>query len=239
MDNAQVIVTTSWDDGHELDSKLAAVLVDHGVAATFYVVPRSPTADRLSASALLDLAGKFEIGSHTLTHPRLTRISPTEASREISLSKSVLEQMIGQEVASFCYPYGSYRDEHVEMVRSAGFLAARTIERFCTMAPAEPLRMATTVHAARYRRDGLRLARRSRRLRQAWVTWADWSSLGRLLFEEARTQSGVFHLWGHSWEIEANNDWGRLRSLLQYLVDQEGTRFVTNGELVRGLGRPS
>jgi peptidoglycan-N-acetylglucosamine deacetylase len=33
------IVTTSWDDGHKLDLKLARLLQKYNIAATFYISP--------------------------------------------------------------------------------------------------------------------------------------------------------------------------------------------------------
>jgi peptidoglycan-N-acetylglucosamine deacetylase len=60
--------------------------------------------------------------------------------------------------------------------------------------------------------------------------WRNWDLLGRRLFEETCSSGGVFHLWGHSWEIDANGDWQRLRSVLDELSDKDAV-FVTNGEL--------
>ncbi len=234
------MVTTSWDDGHELDEKLAHELHDLGFAGTFYISPQSaeiPSERRIRGRALSQLAGRFEIGSHTLTHPHLTRLSLADAAREISLGNEAVQEIIGRTVTSFCYPYGAYRAEHVELVRAAGFRVARTIRRFGTGVSADPLQLGTTSHAARYLADGWPVARRSRTIRQVCAMWGNWDVLARQLFQEARASGGVFHLWGHSWEIEANDDWSRLRTLLRYIADQDVT-FVTNGELIertRGL----
>ena len=234
MTPPQVRVTTSWDDGHQLDARLAAELAEHGFAGTFYVAPRSaeiPPGRRLSPAALQDLAGRFEIGSHTLTHPRLTRLPRPAAAREISQGKAAVQDIIGREVTSFCYPYGAYRDEHVAAVRAAGFRVARTIRRFCTGPPADPLQLATTTHAARYLADGWPVVRAGPTLAAGWAAWRDWDVLSRQLFQQARARGGVYHLWGHSWEIEAHRDWGRLRALLRYIAAHDGVTFVTNGEL--------
>ena len=72
-----VFVTTSWDDGHDLDHKLAGLLGHHGLRATFYVAPRNielPRRERLRSRDLRALARDFEIGGHTLTHLRLTSL---------------------------------------------------------------------------------------------------------------------------------------------------------------------
>ena len=46
-----VTVTTSWDDGHRLDLRLAEILDEYQLPATFYISPASTEiapADRLS-----------------------------------------------------------------------------------------------------------------------------------------------------------------------------------------------
>jgi peptidoglycan-N-acetylglucosamine deacetylase len=239
MPERRVIVTTSWDDGHELDEKLAGLLADHGFAGTFYISPRTaeiPSYLRLRPRSLCELANRFEIGSHTLTHPKLTRLPPWEAEREIKLGAEALQEIISRPVTSFCYPYGAYRPEHVGLVRAAGLRVARTTRRFSTEAPTDPLQMSTTIHAVRHRADGWPVLRRSRTPRQMSKMWWNWDVLARRLFEEARERGGIYHLWGHSWEIEAQSDWSRLRSLLRFIAEQQVT-FVTNAELA-GLNRP-
>ena len=77
---------------------------------------------------------------------------------------------------------------------------------------------------------GLRSVRRARSPRQAVALWRNWDLLGRRLFDEVCAKGGVFHLWGHSWEVDANDDWRRLRSVLDELCDKD-VAFVTNGEL--------
>src|SRR3989344_7211277 len=50
----------------------------------------------------------FEIGSHTLTHLRLTELGPEELNVELQNSKFVLEQKTGMKILHFAYPYGKY-----------------------------------------------------------------------------------------------------------------------------------
>jgi peptidoglycan-N-acetylglucosamine deacetylase len=69
----------------------------------------------------------------------------------------------------------------------------------------------------------------------AWTTWRNWDVLARQMFQEARAAGGIYHLWGHSWEIEAHGDWVRLRGLLRYIAGHDGVTFLTNGELAGRL----
>jgi len=68
------------------------------------------------------------VGAHTINHPILNELSPEEARHEIECGKKQLEDLIDKEVTLFAYPNGipgkDYGDEHVDMVRRAGFSAA-------------------------------------------------------------------------------------------------------------------
>jgi peptidoglycan/xylan/chitin deacetylase (PgdA/CDA1 family) len=239
MPDPRLLITTSWDDGHELDLRLASELAAQGIAGTFYVAPHSrelPESRRLGETAMHELAEGFEIGAHTLTHPRLPELAEDAARREIIEGKDAVENMLGRPVTSFCYPYGAYSEKHPAMVRAAGFSVARTVERFCTAAPGDLFRMGTTTHAYRHLVDGPQILRRARSPRDALGMWRNWDLLNHKLLQEVRSSGGVLHLWGHSWEIDANDDWGRLRKVLRELAAQDAV-FVTNGELAAELPR--
>ena len=70
-----------------------------------------------------------EVGSHTLNHPFLPKMSPELAANEIRNSRDVLEQVIGAPVESFCYPYGGESPALRDIVREAGYSNATTTER--------------------------------------------------------------------------------------------------------------
>ena len=67
------------------------------------------------------------IGSHSLTHPRLTEIPKQDAEREIIESKPKIEHEIGEEIQSFCYPDGFYSREIIEIVKKAGYTSALSV----------------------------------------------------------------------------------------------------------------
>jgi glycosyltransferase involved in cell wall biosynthesis len=219
-----VIVTTSWDDGHKLDLKLAQLLRRYGLQATFYVSPLTrefPASERLTAEDIKQLAQDFEIGAHTMTHPHLDRLDVAAARQEIIDSKVALERIIGRPLRSFCYPYGDYNEETKRLVQEAGFSRARSVKRFMTRS-VDRLALGTSVDTFDHRRDGmvsvLRLCR--------WRPWRivrlrRWENLARELFAQARERGEVFHLWGHSHEIEAHNGWQRLEVFLAWLKEQD------------------
>ena len=60
-------ITTSWDDGHPLDMRLAEMLVCNKLKATFYI-PRHIPSGVMSQAQVRELSQTFEIGGHTLDH---------------------------------------------------------------------------------------------------------------------------------------------------------------------------
>ena len=231
-----VLVTTSWDDGHILDHCTAGLLDTYGVQGTFYIAPFNVEFQRrvrLRNRDLQALAADFEIGGHTLSHANLTRTSDAEAMREIAEGKDCLEQAIGSTVRSFCYPYGRYEKRHGSMARSAGFRYARTIRRYSTTAVSRPMEANTTIHACQHLSDMpamLRLANGS--IRKAIDFYRNWDVLAMALFDKVLSAGGVYHLWGHSWEIERNKDWDRLERVLEYVGGRSDVQYVNNGDTV-------
>src|SRR5437588_7352721 len=84
---AGAYITTSWDDGHPLDFRVAALLAKYGLRGTFYV-PRSAETDTMTVVQLRELSGSFEIGAHTLHHGDLTGATEQQARQEIVDSKA-------------------------------------------------------------------------------------------------------------------------------------------------------
>lgn len=67
-----------------------------------------------------------EIGSHSMTHPILPDLADERLRDEISASRLRLQSATGGEVASFCYPNGSYDARCLDAVRAAGYECAVT-----------------------------------------------------------------------------------------------------------------
>ena len=74
------------------------------------------------------LAAGHEIGSHTLTHPWLTRLSASEAREEITASRKQLEDRFSVPIDHFCYPYGNWNESVRDLVEAAGYKTACTTQ---------------------------------------------------------------------------------------------------------------
>src|SRR5271166_853940 len=74
------------------------------------------------------LAAGHQIGSHTVSHPDLTRLPTGDAQEEIRASRKWLEDTFGVSVSHFSYPQGAFDDRILEMVREAGYNTAVTTQ---------------------------------------------------------------------------------------------------------------
>jgi peptidoglycan/xylan/chitin deacetylase (PgdA/CDA1 family) len=234
------VVTTSWDDGHPQDLRLAELLARYELSGTFYV-PREASWPVITPPEIRRLSSKFEIGAHTLNHRSLAQLGDEEAGEQLTGSRNWIEEVTGKPCRSFCFPGGKFRRGQLCLVREAGYLSARTTELLSTEFPRRVEGIAvipTTIQVfphspLTYGKNSLKrwslgnLARAIPRLHRG-----DWSDLAVMLFERTLKHGGVFHLWGHSWEIDDQQQWGRLEQLLAVIAEnKDKVTGVTNSEL--------
>lgn len=239
-----MIITTSWDDGHVLDLKLADLLDKHGLKGTFYIA-RTYLDERMTDAQLCDLSKRHELGAHTLNHPTLTDIDNATAYKEIAGSKLWLEDVIGKSVTSFCYPKGMYTQAHRLMALNAGYTMARTTAPYDYTVGVDPFQMPTTLHVYPFPLrpiKGIRGVRTRLQPIRKYLPYhsqvnipitalTNWTSFATALLNTANHQNAVWHLWGHSWEIEKFDMWSSLDKILS-IASQLNARSMTNTEVI-------
>jgi peptidoglycan/xylan/chitin deacetylase (PgdA/CDA1 family) len=137
-------VVLTFDDGYVDNLEIAApILAEFGFRATCFAVAgclgawnrwdadelrvRKPLMNAAQLRAWL--AAGHELGSHTLSHPRLDELDAAAARTEIIGSRAVLQQVTGAAIDHFCYPYGRYARQQLDLVREAGYGSAVTTRR--------------------------------------------------------------------------------------------------------------
>jgi len=235
--NSRAFVTTSWDDGPPLDIRLAALLAKYGVVGTFYV----PTQNKFPVMAPEEIRALrsmgMEIGSHTMTHPKLTRLRKSDAIKELVGSKCHLEDIVDDAIVSFCYPAGQVNAVTRSWVVEAGYSLARTTVAFSIDSDFDPFRMPVSFQFLPHSR--LTYTRRALRERNIdglmnWATlWELESNPVRLLelqLEYIVRHGGLLHIWGHSWEIEQRHLWAQLEDALRCLANVPQVIYLTNSQ---------
>jgi peptidoglycan/xylan/chitin deacetylase (PgdA/CDA1 family) len=233
------LVTTSWDDGHPLDLRIADLLAKYGLTGTFYVLPeRWP---RMTRSEIRELSSRFEVGSHTFEHRRLDTVGNDEVRNQLAASRQWIEDVTGRSCRIFCFPGGKYRRQQLSLVREAGYQAARTTELLSTQFPRRvdglsliPTTVQVFPHSLlAYSRNAVRrLSLRKLVQSAALFSARDWLQLAEHLLQRTVRRGGVFHVWGHSWEVEQEHQWERLEQLASMMsATREQLTNVTNSEL--------
>lgn len=237
------IVTTSWDDGDAADLKIAELLAEHRLEGTFYVpIKGHHSSVRMSSMELCSLAAMgFEIGAHGVSLPNLTLCSPEELAREVCCCKQQLEDQLGQAVRMFAYPRGRYNRHVISTVKKAGYLGARTTRMLARGIDFDPFRMPTSVQAyphsaSEYLRNlgrSFSIGRTTEFL--TWLQhWRSWVDLAEALFDTVLREGGVWHLYGHSWEVNDLGLWSALDEIFAYVSMRPGVLYLPNGKI---LGR--
>jgi peptidoglycan/xylan/chitin deacetylase (PgdA/CDA1 family) len=128
-------VSITFDDGYE-DAFREGLepLAENGFRATMFLVSGRLGSGGPSGATMGDvqvrdwLAAGHRVGSHTVSHPRLSTIPRGRASEEITASKKGLEDRFGVPIEDFCYPYGDWDEAVRDMVAEAGYSTACTTE---------------------------------------------------------------------------------------------------------------
>jgi len=236
MKNNELFVVTSWDDVTKLDLKICELLETYNLKGTFFVV-NNYIGKEISKAELLTISERNEIGAHTLTHVDLRQTPSEVAKREISESKRLLEQVMEKPVTSFAYPKGSYDKTHVEMVRDSQYLCARTTKPFCTSHTGNPYEMNVALwsfpHALRDISGMLRLAKLSPGILVNPFRIKKWDELGKQIFDLLLESGGVFHIFGHAWQVDEINGWKKLEDLFAHIGFRKNVRYVTMSEYTK------
>jgi peptidoglycan/xylan/chitin deacetylase (PgdA/CDA1 family) len=140
------IVILTFDDGYADNYTLAfPILKKYGFTGTIFLVSDYVSTDHVfywdapkikaqSNQAWYQLltweqveemsAYGIEFGSHTCTHPELTKVAAESCREELTRSRANLQARTGHEVVSFCYPRGDLNTEVIRMVEKAGYTCA-------------------------------------------------------------------------------------------------------------------
>jgi len=239
------IITTSWDDGHPLDIRLAELLATFGLKGTFYV-PISYKANKLLDDGQLRYLRQMgmEIGSHTLTHSNLTKIAEEKMSSELIESKKKLEDILGDSVLAFCYPGGKFNKSSRDMVIEAGYILGRTTLGFRIDSDFDPFLMPVSFQFYPHKRCALfthMLKEVNLTGLRNWIDYThfdtDLSSLTKNLLDSVIKNQGVLHIWGHSWEIEEYGLWDLLKEILRCVSGQEIVKYCTNTDVIKTINQ--
>lgn len=235
------IITTSWDDGYEADFKIAELLDKYQLKGTFYIPKANAEKPVMSPSQLQALSKRFEIGGHTLSHVRLCHVDDATLEKEVAGSFHWLADVTGTPPVSFCFPGGAYNKRVVKVAYACGYKVLRTTELLSIQKPQDKTLLATTIQM--YEHSSITYFRHLLKHHQwnNFIGWLKTSSTSNILklsesyLQQIELKGGCFHFWGHSWEIEENDLWGKLEEVFKVLSNRPGFSYVENRDVLQLL----
>ena len=139
----------------------------------------------------------------------------------------------------FAYPKYRYTARVIRQVIQADYEGARTTRILAHALSFNPYEMPTTFqpypHTPSIYVKNAAKAGNANRLLKVVIRFrflGNWLQLGKRLFDQVLREGGVWHLYGHSWEIDRLGLWPALGELLDYVAGREGVLYVTNYQMV-------
>lgn len=104
--------------GVDYTDKLLSVMKDEGLRCTFFMVEFWTVKHPEYVKKIYD--NGHEIGTHSATHPYMSRLEKTAIQKELSSSKKAIENITGKKVELFRPPYGDYDDLLIDTASEMG-----------------------------------------------------------------------------------------------------------------------
>ena len=217
-------LTLSYDDAVQQDQQLVAIMNKHGLKGTFNIntglftpegttFPEGQIHRRMTEKEVLALYANsgHEVAVHGLTHPWLEQLPVNIASYEVLEDRRNIERLFGTITRGMAYPFGTYNDVVVDVLKAAGIAYSRTVistESF--QIPEDWLRLPATCH-----HDNPRLFELTDKFVNETPNWSPW----------------LFYLWGHSYEFEEHDNWNVIEEFAQRVGGRDDIWYATNIEV--------
>ena len=104
--------------GADKTEEIMSICKEYGVNATFFLVGFW-VEDYSEMTKKINENG-FEIGTHTNTHPDMTKLSASQQKLELETSMNLITEITNKKVELFRAPFGAYNDTLIETASSLG-----------------------------------------------------------------------------------------------------------------------
>lgn len=216
-------ITFSFDDNVIDDIRLVGILNKYGLKGTFNLNSGHLSGvttwryrdlkdvSHLSYCEYPDLYNGHEVACHTYRHPHLENLNRITAHNEVWLDKKILECLYGYKIRGMAYPFGTYNDEVLEVLRDNEIEYSRTVKSTYEFGlPEEPLLWNPTCHF------------RDERVMELAKEFVNASS----------EEDMLLYIWGHSYEVVTEEDWKAFEDLCALLSGREDICYCTNIEVI-------
>jgi peptidoglycan/xylan/chitin deacetylase (PgdA/CDA1 family) len=204
-------LTMSFDDGRIYDRRLVEIFNKYGIKGTFHLCGRKLDQDSfVTSKEVKELYEGHEVSCHGLHHPFLDAISDYGIIEEILEDRRTLESLVGYPVRGLSYPYGTYDERVIEIIKRCGIEYSRTtVSTNKFLVPKNYLEWHPTLHIKTNIDD-------------------KWNEFLYNRFSQMK----VFYIWGHSYEFNNNDNWDLIEDFCKLAGNHPDVWYATNIEIV-------
>ena len=222
-DGKKKVLTFSYDDGVVQDIRLIGIFDKYGLKGSFNIntgmyLPEDAQRERyygrmkLSEAKALYTNSGHEVAVHALTHPFLEKLTKTEVLKEILADRENIETVYGTLARGMAYPYGTYNDTVVELLRDCGICYSRTTK---------------ATHAFTFPEEWLVLDPTCHHNDPKLMEMAE-------KFVAAKPDKPqIFYIWGHAFEMDYDTSyWSKLEEFFKLISGKDDIYYGTNREVL-------
>ncbi|WP_276355682.1 polysaccharide deacetylase family protein [Cohnella caldifontis] len=204
-------LTLSFDDGREYDRRLVKLFNDYGLKSTFHLNSGMFGKEGyIDASEVKTLFQGHEVSAHTVDHPFLDQAPTEHIVSQVMEDRRALEALVGYPVKGMSYPFGTYGDRVVDVLRSIGMEYSRTVNSHGTFRmPEDWLRWHPTCH-------------HKQMVEQAEKFVA---------LDQRFSRMSLLYVWGHSYEFENDRNWELVERFGEIAGGRADIWYATNAEI--------
>ncbi len=209
-------VSFTFDDGRFEDYRLVELFNKYNLKGTFHLCcPGFLESCGYKVEPLVDPADYKklyegqEVSCHLMHHP-FPKWQPTEAVlQECLQNKQFLEERVGYPVRGMSYPFGSFDQRVIDVLRAAGMEYSRTaVDTYAFGLPEDFMRWDPTCH------------------------WSKAKELFEKFFSPMRYDfMRLFYIWGHSYEFSSEEKWAEMETLCREISGRKDVWYATNIEV--------
>jgi len=218
--------TFSYDDGVETDLRFIDILRQHNLKGTFNIgskmfAPEGTTYApgtvfrHMTKSQRAHAYDGMEVAIHGSTHPFLESLPSVLCVNEILNDRQALEEEYGCIVNGMAYPFGTFSDTVLEVLKLCGITYSRTTR---------------ATHSFRLPQNWLLLDPTCHHNDPELFNLCD-----KFLNENPAATSShapwMFYVWGHTYEFDGNNNWDLIEEFAEKISGHPDVWYATNGEI--------
>ena len=218
-------LTLSYDDGVEQDIRLIELLDRYGLRGTFNLNPglqdenktfqkTDITVKHLNLADLPKVYANHEVAGHTNTHVFLEKMDIPQMREEVVRCQDTLAQLFGREIYGMAYPYGTYDDRVVQVLKAEGIRYSRTCIQTENFELSNNLLLLETT--CRHANPNL-------------------LKLAEDFVQLKPDKPQLFYLWGHSYEFDEFRNWDLIEEFCKIISGHDDVFYGTNSEVLLGL----